>query len=324
MLTVPPRKPLTEDPKMIEVNNLTRYYGGFAAVKGVSFRVDDGEIIGVLGLNGAGKSTTLKVLAGLIPPSGGTVTIGGVDVVGAPDSLKKSIGYLPENPPLYTDMTVSGFLRHIGQLRGMTAAAVERRLPEVLKLVALEDRANQVIGTLSHGYRKRVGIAQAVIHEPKLLILDEPISGLDPEQIKEMRQVIRNLRAGRVVLVSSHILSEISQTCDKIMVLHKGELKAMGTEDELARRAGPGTLDITVRGAREGLAKLLESHGLVQSVSWQPAADGLAKARVQLAGDQRERLLHDIVTAGFGLRLVEDPADELEEFFLQIIHGGAA
>jgi ABC-2 type transport system ATP-binding protein len=199
---------------MIEVTDLTRYYGAFAALDRVSFKIDRGEIIGLLGLNGAGKSTTLKILAGLLTPSEGTVKFDGVDITDNPDSVRSQIGSLPEDPPLYRDMTVTAFLKYIGRLKGMTGAQVNERLPHVVQLAQLEGREQQVIGTLSHGFRKRVGIAQAVIHDPKLVILDEPISGLDPKQIVEhARGHPRTSAKGRAVIVSSHILSEISQTC---------------------------------------------------------------------------------------------------------------
>src|SRR5690606_11248425 len=178
----------------------TRYYGSFAALSDVSFEVAAGQIVGLLGRNGAGKSTAFKILAGLMPPSRGTVTIDGVDIATASDAFKARIGYLPERPPLYEDMTVAAFLRHVGQLKGMAGAQIHHRLPEVVALAGLTGRDDQVIGTLSHGFRKRVGIAQAVLHDPKLLILDEPISGLDPKQIAELRPIIRQLGAGRVVL----------------------------------------------------------------------------------------------------------------------------
>lgn len=316
--------------EMIEVTGLTRYYGDTAAVSDVSFQVAEGEIIGLLGLNGAGKSTTLKILAGLIVPSSGSVRIAGVDALQDPDALRARIGYLPEEPPLYRDMTVTGFLRHIGRLKGMTSAAVERRLPEVIELADLQGREDQVIATLSHGYRKRVGIAQAVIHDPKLVILDEPISGLDPAQIVEMRKVVRALGKGRAVLISSHILGEISQTCDRILVLNQGRLVAQGTEAELTARGGATKLLVTVRADGERFVGWLNDNGRVATASLVvPPAGSLAAresrpdvctARVELHADEREALLSELVRAGFGLRLVEGPDDDLEEVFLGLIH----
>jgi ABC-2 type transport system ATP-binding protein len=309
---------------MIEVSGLTRYYGEFAALENVSFSVKEGEIIGLLGLNGAGKSTTLKVLAGLLPPSEGKVTIDGIDVAQAPDALKARIGYLPEDPPLYRDMTVAAFLEHIGRLKGLTAAEAKRRVPEVIALTDLQGREHQVIGTLSHGYKKRVGIAQAVIHNPRLVILDEPISGLDPKQIIEMRKVVRSLGQGRAVLISSHILSEISQTCDRILVLHGGKLAAQGTEAELTRRLGDARVVLTVRGEAAAFEAWLRAHPQVESVAPRQVPAPFASAAVDLRGDVREAFIPEVSAAGFGIRLVEVPDDELEEIFLGLTREGVS
>lgn len=310
---------------MIQVRNLTRYYGEFEALRDVSFDLKEGEIVGLLGLNGAGKSTTLKVLAGLLAPSLGTVTIDGLDLHQNP-LVRGRIGYLPEDPPLYVEMTVTAFLEHIGRIKGMTPDAIAKRLPEVIRLVDLLGREHQVIGTLSHGYRKRVGIAQAVIQDPKLVILDEPISGLDPAQIAEMRKVVRNLGTNRAVIVSSHILSEVSATCDRILVIGRGRLVAQGTEAELVSRGGGNSqLVLTVRGDGTAFEAWLKGNDKVQQVMGvRPAAPGLATVHVELKGDPREQLLPEIAAAGFGLRLVESPVDELEEIFLGLTKKEAA
>jgi ABC-2 type transport system ATP-binding protein len=302
---------------MIQVRNLTRYYGEFAALQEVSFDLKVGEIVGLLGLNGAGKSTTLKVLAGLLAPSLGTVTIDGKDLHQNPD-VRAKIGYLPEDPPLYTEMTVTAFLRHIGRLKGMSGDRIEARLPEVIRLCDLGGREHQVIETLSHGYRKRVGIAQAIIHDPALVILDEPISGLDPAQIVEMRKVVRGLGQKHALIVSSHILSEVSATCDRILVIGRGRLVAEGTEAELtAHGTGGARLRLTVRGDGARFEAWLKAHRHVSAVSLFPAvAAGLVTCEVTLPADTREELLGEVVAAGFGLRLVEQASDELEQIFL--------
>ncbi|MEZ5397958.1 MAG: ABC transporter ATP-binding protein [Bryobacterales bacterium] len=310
---------------MIQVRNLTRYYGEFPALRDVSFDLKAGEIVGLLGLNGAGKSTTLKVLAGVMVPSIGSVPIDGHELSDHPADRAR-IGYLPEDPPLYLEMTVAGFLRHIGRLKGMSGAEVERRLPEVIKLADLGGREHQVLGTLSHGYRKRVGIAQAVINDPKLVILDEPISGLDPAQIAEMRKVVRALGTNRAVILSSHILSEVSATCDRILVIGNGRLVAQGTESELTARAGREShLVVTVRGDGAKFAAFLEQSPRVERIVSQKAAqEGLAMVHFEMKGDQREQLLPEIAAAGFGLRLVDAPQDELEEIFLGLAQREAA
>lgn len=308
---------------MIQVNNLTRYYGAFPALRDVSFQVAEGEIIGLLGLNGAGKSTTLQMLAGILSPSSGTVTFDGQDVTDNADALKARIGFLPEEPPLYRDMTVSAFLLYCARLKGLSGAEARGRLPEVLRNTGLTERAHQVIGTLSHGYKKRVGIAMAVIHDPRLVLLDEPISGLDPRQIKDMREVIRRLAQGRAVIVSSHILSEISKTCDRLIVLRDGRLVAVGSEDELTAHLGQERIVVTVRGEPGAFATWLGAQADVARSTPLEAAEGFARADITLAGDVRESFVPSIAAAGFGVRLVEEPEHDLEDVFLGLT-GGAA
>jgi len=304
---------------MIRVNGLTRYYGSFPALRDVSFEVQPGQIVGLLGRNGAGKSTAFKILAGVMPPSSGTVEIDGVDITQASDSFKARIGFLPERPPLYDDMTVTAYLRHVGRLKGMGSSWIAQRLPVVIALASLQGRERQVIGTLSHGYRKRVGIAQAVIHDPKVVILDEPISGLDPKQIADLRPVIRRLGEGRVVFVSSHILHEVSQTCDRILVIDNGRLVAEGSEHELANRMGQHRVQFTVRGENSGVVDWLSQHDAVTAVERHSAPPGFTAVQVEMADDQREAVAAALIGAGFGLRLMEDPMDELEEIFLGLM-----
>jgi ABC-2 type transport system ATP-binding protein len=302
---------------MIEVSNLTRYYGDFPAIENISFSVKKGEVIGLLGLNGAGKSTTLKVLAGVLAPSSGSVQIGGVDVAHAPPSFRSTIGFLPEEPPQYRDMSVRDFLSYVGALQGMSPARIAERLPQVIEIAQLQGREDQIIETLSFGFRKRVGIAQTIIHNPQLIILDEPAAGLDPAQIALARNIIRNLGQEGAVLISSHILSEISQTCDRILVLHQGRLIAEGTEEQLAQRAMTADrLLITVRGDASAFEAFLQGHAGVKSAQAQECNAPFTAARVELEGDTREALIVDLIGAGFGLRTIEAPQDELEEIFL--------
>ncbi len=299
---------------MIEVTNLTRYYGDFAALADVSFTAKEGQIVGLLGRNGAGKSTTLKILAGLLPPSEGNVIVDGIDMVTEPHKMRARIGYLPEDPPLYVDMTVEGFIGYIGRLNGMSATQVAERMDSVLESTQLIDRRDQVIDTLSHGYRKRVGIAQAIIHNPRLVILDEPISGLDPEQIVAMRTVIRRLAEGRVVMVSSHILSEVQHTCDHLLVIEDGRLVRSGTIDELSRPV----LRLIVRGSPARFFPWLEARPEIETMTplnTDRDTDGLAMADVTLNSEAREKLAADLISAGFGLRSMSDEGS-LERAFL--------
>ena len=304
---------------MIEVQSLSRYYGSRCAVDKVSFSIHANEVVGFLGLNGAGKTTTLKVLAGLLLPSGGGVMVDGVDMSESPTDVRGRIGFLPEDPPLYTEMTVRDFLGFVGGLRGMGAEALQDRIPTVLNKANLNDVADRVIAELSHGYRKRVGIAQAIVHAPKLVILDEPISGLDPVQIVEMRDVIRSLKSESTVLVSSHILSEISQTCDRLLVLNQGRLVAQGTENELAGRFHiGGSVDLVLRGDPTEIRSLLEAQSDVKKVIDLGQDGDNVRVRVSMANDVRESLVNALVQGGVGIRGVTDAHDELEGIFLDL------
>jgi ABC-2 type transport system ATP-binding protein len=309
---------------MIEVQNLTRYYGSFAAVREASFNIGDREIVGFLGLNGAGKSTMLRVLAGLQMPSAGKVLIGGIDATEAPDAMRRRIGFLPEDPPLYREMRVVEFLRWVGQVKGCSRAAVEAELPRVMETCQLQDAGDKVIAELSHGYRKRVGIAQAIIHKPEVVILDEPISGLDPRQIVEMRKVVRSLKKWATVLISSHILSEIAQTVDRILVIHKGRIVAEGTEAQLSGSLGTGTrLQVVVRGKLGACEDLLGRSELVEDYKLEPDGE-LVQLAVTLRKDEREAFVRELVEAGLGVRAVQDAMGELEQIFLELTRVAAA
>ena len=221
---------------MIEVRDLTKQYGEKQALGGVSFDVRGGEILGLLGPNGAGKSTTMKILTTFLSPTSGSVTVDGVDAAADPVAVRRMLGYLPESTPLYADMVVYDYLLWCGEMRGMAKSAVTQRLGEVAKLVGLDHVLGQVIGTLSKGYKQRVGLAQALLHNPKVLILDEPTSGLDPNQIIEIRNLIRALGQNHTLILSSHNLSEVRQICDRVVIIHRGAVVADGTLDELEGR----------------------------------------------------------------------------------------
>ncbi|MDP2313307.1 MAG: ABC transporter ATP-binding protein [Pseudomonadota bacterium] len=311
---------------MITVEGLTHYYGERRAIEDIRFQISEHEIVGFLGLNGAGKSTTLRVLAGLLVPSAGSVTIDGVDLVSAGATSRASIGYLPEDPPLYREMTVREFVAYCGELKGLDARTVESRLDGVLKIAQLTHVQHRVIQELSHGYRKRCGIAQAIIHKPKLVILDEPISGLDPRQIVEMRQVIRDLAKDCTVLISSHILGEISETCDRILVLAGGKIVAQGTEAELAARAGGdgARLTLIVRGTEAGIDAALTSAPGVLRYDRHEEGAGLWRLHVSLTTDDREALVTALVKAGVGIRKMVEDESELEQIFLGLTQGASA
>ena len=220
---------------MIEVEGLRKQYGTFAALSGVSFRVAAGEIIGFLGPNGAGKSTTMKILTGYISPSAGQVRVAGYDVVAEPLEVRRRIGYLPEAAPIYEEMRVRDYLDFIGQVRGMAAAERARAIDRVVGECDIGDRLKQVIGTLSKGYRQRVGLAQALLHQPPILILDEPTSGLDPNQLLSIRDLIRRIGASRTVILSTHIMQEVQATCDRVIILNRGQVVADALTESMQR-----------------------------------------------------------------------------------------
>lgn len=314
---------------MISVSSLTRYYGAHAAVKDVSFSIADKEVVGFLGLNGAGKSTTLKVLAGLIMPTAGEVCIDGVDVLNAPDSFRERIGFLPESPPLYKEMKVGEFLSWVGRIKGLKKSDLKTRLPEVLEICQLTARQDWIIGTLSHGFQKRVGIAQAIIHRPQLVLLDEPNAGLDPAQIVEMRKVLVTLKEECTVLISSHILSEVSQTCDRILVLHDGRIVAEGTEAELAQKLGQAesgetTFQMVVRGEATVASKAIESLSDVIQCTFEQLESDRVRLSISAQSDVREAAATAIIKAGLGLQeLNRTQRSDLENIFLQLTGGGA-
>jgi ABC-2 type transport system ATP-binding protein len=311
---------------MINVEGLTHFYGEHRAIEDLGFQIAENEIVGFLGLNGAGKSTTLKILAGLIVPSAGSVNVDGVDMVSAGADFRSRIGYLPEDPPLYREMTVREFVVYTGQLKGMAAGEVARRIDAVLATTQLSHVQHRVIAELSHGYRKRVGIAQAIIHKPRLVILDEPISGLDPRQIVEMRQVIRNLAKDCTVLISSHILAEISETCDRILVLAGGRVVAQGTEAELAERAGAdgARLTLIVRGHPDKVEAALLEVATRISHDKREEGDGNWRVHIALAADDREALVASLVKHGVGVRRMVEDETELEQIFLGLTKEASA
>jgi ABC-2 type transport system ATP-binding protein len=302
---------------MIEVEGLTKYYGPLRAIHDLGFSIASGQIVGFLGLNGAGKSTALKILAGFLLPTSGSVRIEGTDLVAAPEQLRARIGFLPEDPPLYPEMSVRDYLLWLGRLRGMPEAKLKERVPAVIERTALADRQHDPIGTLSLGYRKRAGIAQAIVHDPALVILDEPISGLDPVQIVEMRKLVRSLAGQHTVLISSHILTEVEETCDRLLMLHQGELVAQGSETELVDRFERShAYEIWIKGDGERAQALLAGLAPVAQADLGRQEEGLALLRVALRADEPELLAQALVQAGFGVRRLIPGRNQLEDAFL--------
>ena len=309
---------------MIEIKDL--YYGDRRAVGPLSATIEAGQIVGLLGLNGAGKTTTLRILACDLLPTSGTVQVDGVDVVEEPTRVRAMTGYLPEVPPLYGEMTVHEFLQFAARLRRIPSAELESRVREVEQLTRVRKVRNQAVFSLSHGYRQRLGIAQAIVHRPRLVVLDEPMSGLDPVQIVEMRKLVRNLGGEHTVVVSSHILSEISEMCDRILVIRDGEISAAGTEAQLCETLLSGMqVTVSVRETPQldatDVQGLLSAVGGVQSVTAVAPAEsgtGIATFEVQCGSDARERIARALVSGGAPLLQLSRSERELESVFLRL------
>jgi ABC-2 type transport system ATP-binding protein len=226
----------------VEVDRLQKSYGSHVALRGISFQVERGEVVGFLGPNGAGKSTCMKIVTGFLAPSGGTARIEGHDVLGSPIEARSLLGYLPENAPIYPDMLIHDYLDYVGKIRGLGRAERNTAIRQMADRCGIADRLGQRVGALSKGYRQRVGIAQALLHSPSILILDEPTTGLDPNQIVEIRNLIREIGRNKTVILSTHILSEVQATCDRVLIIHKGEIVADGSTDDVTTHTQGGQL----------------------------------------------------------------------------------
>jgi ABC-2 type transport system ATP-binding protein len=311
---------------MISVSGVTKRFGSFTAIRDISFEVASGEIVGLLGPNGAGKSTTMRILAGVFPPTSGTARIAGFDVVTQPLEARAEVGYFPERVAAYQEMSVDSYLRYVGRMKGVSAAQLAAQAEAAMNACGLEPVAKRIIGSLSKGFRQRVGIAQALTGEPKVLILDEPTAGLDPEQVAEMRDLIRGLRQDRTVVLSTHILPEVEATCDRVIILHLGQIVAVDTPANLNRTIqAAGRVHIEVSGPVSEVARKLETLAGVVSVTAQPrAVDGSAAFTVLTDRDRdlREDLAHAVSESGWGLRELRSVAYSLEEIFLTLVHEG--
>jgi ABC-2 type transport system ATP-binding protein len=300
---------------MIRVENLTKDYGSRRAISNLNFEAEQGEVVGFLGPNGAGKTTTMRILTGYMPPTDGTATVAGYDVVNESLEVRKRVGYVPETVPLYTDMTAVDYLQFMADLRHIPNS--KDRAYESLKMVGLENRAESYIGSLSKGMRQRVGLAQALIHQPEVLILDEPTIGLDPAQVVEVRNVIKDIGKQRTVLLSTHILSEAQQICDRVLIINKGKIIAEDTPENLqARLTGSERVALRVRGEMDELPKILSKIKGVQRLEANP--DGSLEFQFAPGQDIRPEVARTVIKSGYDLLEMRPVGMSLEEIFLEL------
>ena len=312
---------VTQQPDvMIEAQDLTKYYGDFMGVENVNFKVMKGEIVGLLGPNGSGKTTTMRMLTGFMPPTSGTIKIAGHDILSDSLDARKAIGYLPETVPLYTDMTVEDYLEFMGTLRGMSPERIKKRRSEVIELCKLGTYQHSHIAKLSKGYRQRVGIAQAILHEPEVLILDEPTVGIDPIQVVETRQLIKTLGEEHTILLSTHILPEVSIVCERVLIIHEGQLVAEDTPANLAHRLrASDRVEVEIRGPAAEVTNTLRSIAGVTNVT-RSGPNDLATYQIEFRSevDPREQIGKLVISKGWGLRKLNPLAMSLEEIFLRL------
>ena len=305
---------------MIEVQQVSKSYGSFTAVDNVSFRVESGEILGFLGPNGAGKTTTMRIITGYMPATHGTVTVAGYDVFEQPIEAKRRIGYLPETPPLYPDMTVREYLTFVARIKGIRKD-VKGRVDQAMTRTWVADMSERHCGRLSKGYRQRVGLAQAIIHNPDVLVLDEPTAGLDPKQIIESRQLIRDLGGTHTIVLSTHILPEVSQTCQKVVIINKGKVVAIDSPQALTERLhGAVTMFVQAQGPADDIERALHHVGGVVRVKMAEAREGVASFEVdsEKGADVRRDLAAAIVRGGWGLLELRPMRMSLEDIFLSL------
>ena len=306
---------------MIEVQNVTKRYGPFTAVNGVSFRVESGQILGFLGPNGAGKTTTMRILTGCIPPTEGSAVVAGYDVFEQPVEAKQRTGYLPETPPLYPDMTVREYLTFAAKISGVAAAERASRIDMAMARTSTADMAERHCGKLSKGYRQRVGLAQAILHNPDVLILDEPTAGLDPKQIIETRRLIRDLAGDHTIILSTHILPEVAQTCEQVVIINKGRVVAVDTPDNLTNRLGGSeTVRLEIDASGSDATAALTAVAGVTHVSMEAHAGPSVTYDVQTAqgADVRRELAQTVVANGWGLLELRPLKMSLEDIFLEL------
>jgi ABC-2 type transport system ATP-binding protein len=304
---------------LIEVEHLTKSYGQARAVNDISFKVEKGEILGFLGPNGAGKTTTMRILTGYLPATSGTARIAGYDVFNQSMAVRQRIGYLPETPPLYPDMAISDYLAFVARIKGVNAADIPARISEAMRLTNLTERKDELIKRLSRGFKQRVGIAQAIVHNPDVVILDEPTVGLDPNQIKEVRNLIKGLAGEHTIILSTHILPEVEMTCDRVVIINRGRIAAIDTTQNLTK--GGERVVLTVRGEVHSLQDSLAAIAGVNRVQVNEL-DGVGQRRLivesEPGNDLRAQIAAKVVTSGLDLLELRGDRVSLEEIFEQL------
>ena len=308
---------------MISAQDITKRFGSLVAVDGVSFEVEKGELLGFIGPNGAGKTTTMRMLTGYLPTSGGKAVVAGHDVFEDPMSVRRKVGYLPETPPLYTELTVGDYLHFVAEIREVPAKGRSRRVGEVMERVGLSGWESRILGSLSKGYRQRVGLAQAVIHDPEVLILDEPTSGLDPAQMVGIREFILDLAQDRTVVLSTHILSQVELLCPRVVMIADGRIVADGPIDTVREEAGYGMryrVELQADGLDDGaLAKQVGDLEGVDQVRALAGEAGFAHLELRAAADPRTAVAGLATARGWQVRAMERHVPSLEEAFLAIV-----
>jgi ABC-2 type transport system ATP-binding protein len=306
---------------LINVENLTKRYPAKTAIEGMSFQVEKGEILGFLGPNGAGKTTTMRIITGFMPASDGTVRVDGFDVFENPIDVRKRIGYLPENPPLYLEMNVAGYLRFVAKIKGVPTDKLDSEVDRVMARVNITDVRERIISKLSKGYKQRVGLAQALLNDPPVLILDEPTIGLDPKQIHEVRELIKDLAGNHTVVLSTHILPEVEQTCHRVIIINRGKIVAVDTPQNLrSQLQGAERVSVEVQGpASEVMSKLKAMSGVVD-VRKVGEMDGRQQLQIEgeLKKDIRSDVARTIVQNGWGLYELHSATMSLEDIFLEL------
>lgn len=307
---------------MIEIRNLVKYYGDIKAVDDVTFTVNRGEILGFLGPNGAGKTTTMNILTGFLSATSGTVTINGHDILEEPQLAKKSIGYLPENPPLYLDMTVIEYLKFVAELKGVSADQRLRQLAEIMKLVRITDVSNRLIKNLSKGYRQRVGLAQALVGNPEVLVLDEPTVGLDPKQIIDIRNLIKELGKKHTIILSSHILPEVQAVCERVVIINRGAIAAEDTPEGLSKKmAKTSRIELTAEGpVKEIIQKIRMIPGVEHVEAIIEKEDNITIFEIEnkTGEDVRRQVFFEMARSSWPIIEMKSLDPTLEDIFLQV------